>query len=91
MADNTETSQTVPSKPKKKKSPPYWLIYIALLLSGLLLLADAYNVTHLSRWTARLGIALVFSALALLWPRSKTVGPVAVAIVWIAVAVSYFI
>jgi hypothetical protein len=80
--------KTVPARPKK---PPYWLIYVSLLMSGVLLLADAYNVTQLSRWTARLGIALVFSALSLLWPKSRIAGQIAALIIWIAVIVSYFI
>jgi len=32
---------------------PYWVVYIALLLAGILLLADAYDMPQLSRWTAR--------------------------------------
>jgi len=87
MIDTKEDQKTV--KPKKKQ--PWWLVYISLLLSGVLLLADAYQVTHLQRWTARLGAALVFSAIALLWPGGKTPAKIAVAVVWIAVVVSYFI
>jgi len=87
MIDPQKDQKTV--KPKKKQ--PWWLVYVSLLLSGVLLLADAYNVTQLQRWTARLGVALVFSAIALLWPGGKTPGKIAVAVIWIAVVISYFV
>jgi hypothetical protein len=89
MMTDQDLSKTVPAKRKKKQ--PFWLIYVALLLAGILLLADAYNLTQLSRWTARLGISLVFSAIALIVGNGRTVGYMAVAIIWIAVAVSYFV
>ena len=76
-------------KPKKKE--PLWLIYIALLLAGLLLLADAYSVAHLSRWTAKFGMALVFSAIAFIVANGRKSGMIAVAIVWIALIASYIV
>ena len=85
-----DEEQTVPAKPKKRKQP-LWLIYIALLLSGLLLLADAYNFSHLNRWTGRFGLALVFSAVALVVGNGRTAGFVAVGILWVAVIASYLV
>lgn len=87
MIDQQNNQKTV----KTAKKQPWWLVYISLLLSGVLLLADAYNVTQLHRWTARLGVALVFSAIALLWAGGKVPGRIAVAIIWIAVVISYFV
>lgn len=74
-----------------KKRQPYWLIYLSLLVSGVLLLADAYNVAHLQRWTGRLGVALVFSAFALFIGNGRKAGLLAVAIVWLAVAAAYLV
>ena len=85
----TTDSQEKTVKPKKKE--PFWLIYIALLLAGVLLLADAYAIAHLSRWTAKFGIALVFSAIAFIVANGRKSGIIAVAIVWIALVASYII
>ncbi|UCG61865.1 MAG: hypothetical protein JSV52_00830 [Candidatus Zixiibacteriota bacterium] len=85
----TDDRQSKTVKPKKKE--PFWLIYIALLLAGVLLLADAFQIAHLSRWTAKFGIALVFSALALIVSSGRKSGSIAVAIVWIALIASYII
>jgi len=68
---------------------PYWLVWVALLLAGLLLLADAYHVAHLAKWTARLGIALVFSAVAMFVGSGRWAGNLAVVIVWLAVLLTY--
>ncbi len=87
MIDSQENQKTI----KAKKKQPWWLVYTSLLLSGMLLLADAYDVTQLHRWTARLGVALVFSAIALIWARGRMPGKIAVAIIWIAVVISYFV
>ncbi len=82
-----DDQKTVPAK--KKKPQPLWLVYIALLLGGAILIADAYNVTTLNRWTARLGVSLVFSAIALIVGNGRTAGFVAVVIIWLAVIASY--
>jgi len=67
-----------------------WLIYIALLISGGLLLADALGVRAMTRLTVRLGTALVFSAVALIAGKDKPAAIVAIAIVWIAVLITLF-
>jgi hypothetical protein len=77
----TTTEQAQPTR----RGQPVWLVYLSLLLAGLLLLADAYGLTLLSRWTARLGVALVFSALSLIIGRGRTAGYIAAVIIWLAV------
>ena len=82
--------ESSPETPKKtKKKPPYWLIYVALLLGGLLLLADAFGLSTLQKWTARLGIALVYSALALVVGNGRAPGYIAAVIVWLCVLITY--
>ncbi len=77
------------STPAKKRKQPVWLLYAAAVVAGLLLLADGLNVTFLARVPAKLGIALVFSAVALLLDRSKNIGIIATVIVWVAVVVTF--
>ncbi|MCP4685312.1 MAG: hypothetical protein GY867_07665 [bacterium] len=78
-----------PATPVKKTKQPIWLLYTAAVIAGALLLADALNVTFLARVPAKLGIALVFSATALLLDKSKSVGIIATVIVWAAVVVTF--
>ena len=72
-----------------KKSPKkmVWLIYAALILTGIFFLADAFNIGNLDRWTARLGIALVFSAFALMVGNGRKIGYIATAIIWLPLVV----
>jgi len=81
-------SETPTAMPVKKKQP-VWLLYTAAVVAGGLLLADALNVTFLSRVPAKLGIGLVFSAVALLLDKSKIIGIIATVIVWAAVVVTF--
>ena len=71
----------------KKAGGMIWLIYVALILAGVLFVADAFNISHLDRWTARLGIALLFSALALIIGNGRKTGYVAATIVWLPTVV----
>lgn len=82
--------QSGPSVEKKRKQP-YWLLYISILLAGILLLADAANYAPLERLTARLGIALVLSALALVIGNGRQVGYWATGIIWGAVIITFFV
>jgi hypothetical protein len=82
--------QLGPSVEKKKKQP-YWLLYISILLAGILLLADAANYAPLERLTARLGIALVLSAIALVIGNGRQVGYWATGIIWAAVIITFFV
>jgi len=91
MADKkTPTGSGSPEKTKVKKQP-WWLLYISLLLSGILLLADAADIESLNLWTARLGIAMVVSAVALMVGNGRKVGFIAAATIWIAVLIAYII
>jgi len=87
------TEQTKPTLNTKhpSKKQPYWLIYISLLLAGLLLLADAYHFAQLYRWTARLGIALVYSAVSLFIGRGRAAGYIASVIIWLAAVATFFV
>ena len=75
--------------PAKKRKQPVWLLYTAAVVAGVLLLADALNVSVLARVPAKLGIGLVFSAIALLLDKSKSIGIIATVIVWVAVVVTF--
>ena len=78
------------AKPPSKKQP-YWLVYFSLLLAGLLLLADAFGFAYLQRWTVKLGIVLIFSALSLFIGNGRAAGFIAAAVVWLAVLATFFI
>ena len=69
---------------------PLWLVYFSLLLGGLLLLSDAYHFLHLYRWTVKLGIGLIYSALSLFIGRGRAAGYVAAVIIWVVVIVTLF-
>lgn len=74
------------SKDKSQgKKPYYWLIYVAALVAGALLLADAAGYAPLRKLTARFGIALLYSAFALLVGAGRPSGIIATVLVWIAV------
>lgn len=73
------------------KATSAWLIYAAMFLGGLLLLADSFGMDSLNRWTARLGIALLFTAVALVVGNGRQAGYIATGIVWLAVIATYFL
>ena len=68
---------------------PVWLLYTAAVLAGVLMLADGFNVTTLARIPAKLGIAMVFSAMALLFDSGKSIGIIATVLIWAAVVVTF--
>jgi len=74
---------------KKQKKQPYWLIYIALLLAGIVLITDAYQVTQLQKWTARMGVAMIYSAFALVVGRGHPSGIIATIIICLAVLLTF--
>ena len=78
------------AKPPSKKQP-YWLVYFSLLLAGLLLLADAFGFAYLQRWTVKLGLVLIYSALSLFIGNGRAAGFIAAAIVWLAVIATFFV
>ena len=73
----------------KSSSGPLWLIWVALLIAGLLLLAEAFHIYQLTRTTTRLGVALVWSAVALMIGNGRWAGNMATVIVWLAVVLAY--
>ncbi len=68
-----------------------WMIYLSLILSGMLLLADAFDATYFNRWTARIGISLLFTAFALIVGAGRKKAQVAIGIVYASIATTYFL
>jgi hypothetical protein len=75
----------------KSSSGPLWLIWVALLIAGLLLLAEAFHIYQLTRTTTRLGVALVWSAIALMVGNGRWAGNMGTVIVWLAVVLAYIL
>lgn len=73
----------------KQRKQPVWLIYTALVLAGVMLLAEAYQISHLSKWTARLGVALIYTAIALLIGAGRWASIMAVVIVWLGILITF--
>ncbi len=76
-----------PAKPPQ----PYWLIYVAVLLAGLLMLAHALNYHPAQKISARLAVALIYSALALFVGNGRPAGFVATGIIWVATILLFVI
>ena len=74
-----------------KPNQRYWIAYIGLFLAGFILLADAYNLTQLDRWTARVGIALVYTAFALVTAKGRASGTIGSIVIWVAVLLAIFL
>lgn len=83
------TEKTVPDKSGKKF--PGWLLYVSLLLSGILFLAEAAHIYTLQRIPAKLALALIFSAVALIVGNGRSIGYIAAGIVWLTVIVLFFV
>jgi len=81
-------NQTENSEPKNSLA---WLLYLSLILSGLLLLADAFDATYFNRLTARLGIGLLFTAFAFIVGAGHKKAPISVGILWGAIIATYFL
>ncbi len=78
---------------KENKSKPtklIWLIYFAFLVSGIILIGDALNISVISKLTTRLGIGLLFSALALIIGKNRPHGIIAVGIIWVTIIITFF-
>lgn len=73
---------------EKEAGKAYWLIYVALLIGGVLLIADA---SHYVQVTAKLGIGMIYSALALFVGNGRPAGFVAAAIIWVAVLATFLV
>ncbi|MEW6050947.1 MAG: hypothetical protein AB1644_07795 [Candidatus Zixiibacteriota bacterium] len=74
-----------------KPTQPYWLVYLAALLSGLLMLAQAMHYYPATKITAKLGVALIYSAIALFIGNGRPAGFIATTIIWVAVIVSLLV
>lgn len=74
-----------------KPSQPYWLIYVGLLLGGILLIADAQHYAPLQKISAKLGIGMIYSAIALFIGNGRPAGIAATVIIWIAVLTTFLI
>jgi hypothetical protein len=66
-----------------------WLVYFALIIAGTLLLADAFHFRVLTKLSVRLGVALLFTAIALMAGKDKPAGIISIAIVWIAIIIVF--
>ena len=74
---------------KQARPASLWVIYVGILLAGILLVGDAYALAGLSRWTAKLGIALLWAAAALVLGRGRWMGYASAAIVVVAVTATF--
>jgi hypothetical protein len=75
----------------QKPSNAYWLVYLALLIGGILLLAGTLHFVEIQKVSARLGIAMLYSAFALFVGNGKPAGYVATAVIWLAVFATFII
>ena len=82
----TPTSTEPASQTKQR---PWWMLYLTLLVAGLLMLADAYSLAHLHRWTAKFGLALVYSAAILFVGRGRPLSYVSAAILCLSVIATF--
>ncbi len=71
------------------KQRPWWMLYLTLLVAGLFMLADAYAVAHLHRWTAKFGFALIYSAAVLFIGRGRPLSYVSAVIVCLSVIATF--
>jgi hypothetical protein len=85
---NMKDSETN-SKSIKAPKQHHWLIYVAAVLSGLLLLADAANYAPVTKITARLGIALLYTAFAFMVGKARASTYIGTALLWIAVVLTF--
>ena len=78
-------SETDTPAARGKTNSHHWLIYLAAILSGFLLLADAINFTLATKITARLGIALLYTAFAFMVGRARPSTYIGTILLWVAV------
>ena len=73
------------------KNQYFWLMYLAALLAGVLLIADAMHYRPLVKIPAKLGIALLFSAFAFMVGSTRAPVIIGAIIVWAAVILTFFV
>ena len=89
MSDNNNVD-TAKSGPLAN-SQPYWLIYVAMFIGGLLLLAHAMSFAPAQTLAFKLATALLYSAFALCISGSRLTGIWAAMIVWVVVILTFFL
>jgi len=82
MSDDVSTSGSAPAR-------PWWMLYLTLLVAGLLMLADAYHIAQMHRWTAKFGVALVYAAFILFVGKGRPLSYVSAGIVCVAVILTF--
>jgi hypothetical protein len=75
----------------KKPQQPHWLIYLAILLAGLLMLGQALHWHQIERIPAKLALGLLFSAFALFVGNGRPSGFIATTIIWAAIIISFLV
>ena len=68
---------------------PYWMLYIAGLFGGIILLTDALGFVLLERVTTRLAIALIYSTFVLMVGKGKKLSIAAAVLIWAAVIATF--
>ncbi len=66
----------------------FWVLYLALIIAGVLLLADALQIGFLTRLSVRLGAGFIFSAIALIAGKDKPLPIISIALVWLAIVIT---
>ena len=74
-----------------KKPQAYGLIYLALLIAGVLMLAHAAGWQQLQRIPAKLAIGLLYSAAALFIGNGRPAGFIGTAIIWVAIIITFLV
>ncbi len=80
----TDETQPVPGKKR-----PFWMIYLALVVAAIVLLADGLSIPHLERWTARVGLGVLFTTVFLIVSSNQTRAIVASAMIWLAIIATF--
>ncbi len=75
--------------PTAKKKPRHWVVYIAALLAGFLLLADAVQYGPGIKISARLGIGLVYSAFAFLFIGLRPSSYIGAILLWVVIVLTF--
>jgi hypothetical protein len=85
MADHDDKSRI------QEKKQHHWLIYVAALLAGFLLVADAANFGPATKITARLGIGLLYTAFAFIVGGARSSAYISATLLWVAIALAIFL
>ncbi len=85
-----KTESNNPQTATIKKSS-FWMIYTSLLIAAIILLGDGLAITHLNKWTAKVGLALLLTVFYLLICKNQTKAVIASVIIWAAVIATFVI